>query len=431
MQNLITMEEASRFASSLVGKEVTISNINYLIQYGRIDRFPTEKGTYVDQEQLVSYYRSFVGRREIEWKDKLGQDTNWALSFDNYSEAQTTKHVHRLHPYKGKFIPQLVEYFLDSHTDEFKHEVFFTPGDIVLDPFCGSGTTLVQANELGMHAIGIDISAFNAQISNCKVQKYDIDVLAKKFDTITGLLEQFEKTLNVKPFEDELLEALYVFNVEREEEIVFSLDAGEMTNAPNFTADCFFEDDERVVAIELKSVRPNSGEMRGEKQKILLSKAALRILYPGKKIYYYFGFPFDPLASTDTGYDKAKFMDSVIEMTKFCAPEEVLLSDELWSFLSGAPGTMQEILDVISDIATPEFYENLEFIMEAHNITQNPDKYRAIIRKWHLYDEIEILDNWGTIAASARKDVAKYRNQGAITQDGKFNVSRNKALRGC
>ena len=29
-------------------------------------------------------------------------------------EAETTKHVHRLHPYKGKFIPQLVEYFLDS-----------------------------------------------------------------------------------------------------------------------------------------------------------------------------------------------------------------------------------------------------------------------------------------------------------------------------
>jgi len=73
----------------------------------------------------------------------LGDDLNWALSFDNLKEADTTKHVHRLHPYKGKFIPQLVEYFLDGHTDDFKKEVYFKKSDVVLDPFCGSGTTLI------------------------------------------------------------------------------------------------------------------------------------------------------------------------------------------------------------------------------------------------------------------------------------------------
>lgn len=36
-----------------------------------------------------------------------------------FQESEGTKHVHRLHPYKGKFIPQLVEYFLYSHTNEF------------------------------------------------------------------------------------------------------------------------------------------------------------------------------------------------------------------------------------------------------------------------------------------------------------------------
>ena len=85
--------------------------------------------------------------------------------------------LHRLHPYKGKFIPQLVEYFLDNHTDSFKKQSYFKPGDIVLDPFCGSGTTMVQGNELGMHIIGLDISAFNALIANVKVSQVDFQDL--------------------------------------------------------------------------------------------------------------------------------------------------------------------------------------------------------------------------------------------------------------
>ena len=43
--------------------------------------------------------------------------------------------VHRIHPYKGKFIPQLVEYFIDDKIDSFKTKVYFKKGDILLDPF--------------------------------------------------------------------------------------------------------------------------------------------------------------------------------------------------------------------------------------------------------------------------------------------------------
>ena len=213
MSTLFTISEASRFASEYIQKTVTESNISYLIQYGRIDKIESGSTIFVDKEQLVSYYKSFKGKKEIEWKNILGDDINWELSFDGYKEAETTKHVHRLHPYKGKYIPQLVEYFLDEHTDVFKKEVYFHPGDIVLDPFCGSGTTLVQANELGIHALGVDISAFNAQISNCKVDSYDIDNLNQEIRRITEKLEDFEKSLNIAGFETELLERLYEFNL--------------------------------------------------------------------------------------------------------------------------------------------------------------------------------------------------------------------------
>ena len=150
----LTTREAAQFATQYIGKLVTTSNIMYLIQYGRVNRYIQNGQVCVSQDELTTYYNSGKGRREVEWKEKLGDDLNWALSFDNLTEAESTKHVHRLHPYKGKFIPQLVAYFLDEHTDEFKDEVFFHKGDIILDPFSGSGTTMVQANELGMYAIG-------------------------------------------------------------------------------------------------------------------------------------------------------------------------------------------------------------------------------------------------------------------------------------
>src|SRR3989339_1404413 len=60
-----------------------------------------------------------------------------------------------------------------------------------------------------------------------------------------------------------------------ENSMIFFDDISEERNALDFSADVFIEDVEQIVAIELKSVRPNSGEMRGEKQKILEGKAAL------------------------------------------------------------------------------------------------------------------------------------------------------------
>ena len=168
--------------------------------------------TQIDLNDLIAYYHSFTGSREANYKNSLGEDLNWSLSFEQYKEAETTKHVHRLHPYKGKFIPQLVEYFLDSHTDKFKKHVFFQKGDIVLDPFSGSGTTMVQACELGIHAIGIDVSAFNTMIANCKVTRYDFQDIQKELTRITMHLEKMIVSSQIAKFEDQLLAELNAFN---------------------------------------------------------------------------------------------------------------------------------------------------------------------------------------------------------------------------
>jgi len=97
-------------------------------------------------------------------------------------ERVRTKHVHRLHPYMGKFIPQLVEIFLRK----------FKP-KLVYDPFCGSGTTMVEANALGIDSIGTDISVFNVLLSKVKTDKYDIELLDREIHEILRRLSKYKR----------------------------------------------------------------------------------------------------------------------------------------------------------------------------------------------------------------------------------------------
>lgn len=212
MTELLTIKEASNWASEHLNKDVTTSNISYLIQYGKVKKYGNSGTTSVNKYDLINYYKSFNGQRETNWREKLGNDINWALSFDYLKEKDTTKHIHRLHPYKGKFIPQLVEYFLNNKIDNFKKDTYFNEGDVILDPFSGSGTTMVQANELGMHAIGIDISAFNSLIANVKVGKVNFIDLNNELNKITISLKGFISNSNNAQFETELVEELNVFN---------------------------------------------------------------------------------------------------------------------------------------------------------------------------------------------------------------------------
>ena len=80
------------------------------------------------------------------------------------AQRERTKHVHRLHPYLGKYIPQLVEELLRRHVPA---------GGRVLDPFAGSGTTLVQALESGYESVGVDIAAFNCLLMRVKTDAHN------------------------------------------------------------------------------------------------------------------------------------------------------------------------------------------------------------------------------------------------------------------
>ena len=219
-------------------------------------------------------------------------------------------------------------------------------------------------------------------------------------------------------------------SVAQEDSIIADAAVGTLVTGTNFTADCYFEDATSIVAIELKSVRPNSGETRGEKQKILKAKAALRIMYPDKNVRYYFGFPFDPTASTDTEYDKERFMNNMIEFPKFCDANEILIADELWSYLSGEPNTMQELLDLIRSIATEGFIEKLTFLSTPANIINNTARYIELAEEWSLADEVIIARNISYLKASHKTAVQKSLYLCSFDAEGKYNERRANTLLG-
>ncbi|MGN6797960.1 MAG: DNA methyltransferase [Gaiellaceae bacterium] len=97
-----------------------------------------------------------------------GLDLDLSWSERDLPERERTKHVHRLHPYLGKYIPQLVEELFRRHVP---------PRGRVLDPFAGSGTTLVQALESGLHSTGVDIASFNCLLTSVKTREHNPFVL--------------------------------------------------------------------------------------------------------------------------------------------------------------------------------------------------------------------------------------------------------------
>ncbi len=107
-----------------------------------------------------------AGRTQAALYAEIDLELSW--SEKELPQVERTKHVHSLHPYLGKFVPQLVEVFLER---------YFSPGACIYDPFVGSGTTLVESNAFGADAVGCDISAFNCLLSDVKTASYSLGEL--------------------------------------------------------------------------------------------------------------------------------------------------------------------------------------------------------------------------------------------------------------
>jgi tRNA G10 N-methylase Trm11 len=112
--------------------------------------------------------------------------TTWYPEIDPIPQLrrQSTRYsAHGLHEYRGKFNPQVVR--------SIGNILGLQRGAYLLDPFCGSGTTVLESAHIGWNCIGIDINPLGVMIANAKVAAFKADPIELQ-DASERLASQLE-----------------------------------------------------------------------------------------------------------------------------------------------------------------------------------------------------------------------------------------------
>jgi len=129
----------------------------------RVSNLSKEQFAMLDK---LTYIKSFEyeGYSEYTLQAKLESTSNGDV---RHSKQQTRYSSNGLHEYKGKFNPQIVQSILNI--------LGIKEGMNVIDPFCGSGTTLLECQHIGIFAKGVDINPLAAFITNVKTSSLTMD----------------------------------------------------------------------------------------------------------------------------------------------------------------------------------------------------------------------------------------------------------------
>ncbi len=91
------------------------------------------------------------------------QEVEW-----EFSKADTQYLTHNIHRYSGKFIPQIANTAI---------QLLSVPGEVVFDPYLGSGTTALEAILLDRSCIGVDLNPLAILIAEVKTAVIDVETL--------------------------------------------------------------------------------------------------------------------------------------------------------------------------------------------------------------------------------------------------------------
>ena len=135
-------------------------------------------------------------------------DYSW--SFSDKTRKDTAYITHGYHRYPAKFIPQIVSRLAEKYTNE---------GDLIVDPFGGCGTTLVESKVMGRPSVGVDINPVAVLITKAKITPIDPRKIEKAFAILKAKLDTYSKATKVKAPEHERID--YWFKPEEKRKLAF------------------------------------------------------------------------------------------------------------------------------------------------------------------------------------------------------------------
>lgn len=135
-------------------------------------------------------------------------DYSW--SFSDKTRKDTAYITHGYHRYPAKFIPQIVSRLAEKYTNE---------GDLIVDPFGGCGTTLVESKIMGRPSVGVDINPVAVLITKAKITPIDPQKIEKAFAILKAKLDTYSKDTKVKAPEHERID--YWFKPEEKRKLAF------------------------------------------------------------------------------------------------------------------------------------------------------------------------------------------------------------------
>jgi len=111
-------------------------------------------------------------------------------SFFERNQFRTGYATHGLFPYSGKFHPQMIKGLMNI--------MGLKPGDTVLDPMMGSGTTLIEACLMGINSIGIDASPFCGFMTQTKIDALSIPLfrIRKAFENGKAVFNYYNNLMD-------------------------------------------------------------------------------------------------------------------------------------------------------------------------------------------------------------------------------------------